>query len=263
MEQENIAIKYDYKNPRNVLIFAALILLGAIIIVSILREKIVRPSEDITTVLGRGSVSYQPDTAVITLGARIDRAPKAETALNMLNDSMNKIIASAAALGVPAEDIETQAYSLYPHYDFQISGGRNAVPSGYDANQQAAIKARGIDKNRDMVGKIIEEAGKAGANQVVGVTFEVSNLEELKQQARIEAISDARSRSAGLAKAAGVRSMGRVVSWYENIIKAPDVQTPLYGIGGEGAEKSASSSPQVSGGTQEIIIEMGLNYRIK
>lgn len=267
MEQEIPTKKFEFewKDPKTVFVFSLVILVTIIVIVSILREKIVDKDADITTVIGRGEVVYQPDIAVVNFGVQVDKAPKAEEALNKLNELMNRVVASAKGLGIADEDIMTQSYSISPHYDFQGEGGGTTVPSGYDANQQVAIRIKMVDKNPNLVNKVIEEASKAGANQISGVSFDVSNLEELKQKARIEAIADAREKSGGLAKAAGIRKFGNIVSWYENIIKSPDTQYPYSGLGGSG-EKSLSgtgSTPQINPGTQEIIIEMGLNYRIK
>lgn len=267
MEQEASTKKFefDWKGPKTVFVFTFAILVTFIVAISILREKIINEDMDITTVIGRGEVLYQPDIAIINLGVQIDKAPKAEEALNKLDESMNKIVSSAKGLGIAEEDIMTQSYSLYPHYDFQGEGGGTSIPSGYDANQQVSIRARMVDENPLIVSKIIEEASKSGANQVVGISFDVSNLEELKQKARLEAIADAREKSVGLAKAAGVKKIGSVVSWYENIIKSPDTQYPYYGLGGSGEKSSvgSGSSPQINPGIQEIIIEMGLSYRIK
>lgn len=257
--------KSQWVNPKNAMIFASMILLFGIIFVSILREKIVNENNDITTITGQGKISYQPDIAVVTLGVQVDRVSKAQEALGKLNDSMNKVIEATKALGISAEDIQTQAYSLFPHYDYQITSGGATIPSGYDANQQIIIKVKGIDANPNLVGSVIESASGAGANQVVGISFDVSNLNELKQKARIEAINDARSKSGGLAKAAGIRKMGKVVSWYENIIKSPDLQNSGYGMGGSDATLSSKAplAPQIPNGNQDIIIEIGLNYRIR
>jgi len=265
MEQENTIPntwnKIQWSNPKNVLIFLSVILLFAVLVVSILRERIVNENNDITTVIGQGKVSYQPDIAIVTLGVQVDKAFKAEEALSRMNESMNKIIEAEKALGIPAEDIQTQSYSLLPHYDYQLGGGVS-VPSGYDASQQIVIKVRDIDKNPNLAGSVIESASAAGANKVIGVSFDVSNLEELKQKARVEAINDARSKSGGLAKAAGIGKLGKVASWYENILKSPDSQNSSYGLGGS-PEKAVSATPQISSGTDEIIIEIGLNYRVR
>lgn len=253
----------NWKNPRFILKVLAVVLVGIIIIVSILREKIVHESEDSVTVVGRGRVSYQPDMATVTLGVRIENEAKAEEALNKLNEATEKIISAVKNLGIPEEDIKTQAYSLVPHYEYKEES-RNSVISGYDANQQLLIKTKGIDKDPGISGKIIEEAGKAGSNQVTGVSFDISNLDELKQQARIEAIKDAKLKSASLSKAAGIEQLGNVVSWYENIIKSPDnSQNYGYGLGGSGEKATSSVSPQIPSGTDDIIIEMGVIFRIK
>jgi uncharacterized protein len=266
MENENTSLVKQLATPKNILIFISVILLFGVIAISILRERIVNENNDITTVIGRGKVSYQPDIEIITLGTQVNKAPTASEALNKLNSAMNNIVASAKALGIPEEDIETQAYSLQPHYDYQGTTGGITIPSGYDANQQVAIKAKGVDKNPDLASKIIESANSAGANQVIGITFDTSDLEKLKQEARIQAINDAKTKSAGLAQAAGIRKLGKVVSWYENVIQSPDNQNSPYGggmgAGTSNAEKTAPS-PQIPTGTQDIIIEMGLNYRIR
>lgn len=261
MEQENSILRIQWLNTKNVLIFLSVILLFVILLVSILREKIVSENNDTTTVIGQGKVSYQSDIAIVTLGVQVDRAFKAQEALNKLNDSMNKITESVKALGIPSEDIQTQSYSLSPHYDYQLGGGMS-MPSGYDASQQIVIKVKNINSDPNLAGSVIESASEAGANKVIGISFDVSNLEELKQKARIEAINDAKSKSGGMAKAAGIGKLGKVVSWYENIIKSPDSQNSSYGLGGS-SEKAVSAAPQISSGTDEIIIEIGLNYRIR
>jgi uncharacterized protein YggE len=114
---------------------------------------------------------------------------------------------------------------------------------------------------------VISTASSFGINQVVGVSFDVSNLGNLKQQARIKAIEDARSKAQDLAKAAGVKRLKKVVGWYENIVKSPDMQNSDYGYGGmEGkavmSSAPAASSAQVPSGTQEIIINVGVNYQV-
>jgi len=263
METENIIQNSNWKNPKVIFKMLALALVGAVIIVSILRERIVRDNEDTVTVVGRGKVSYQPDMAVVTLGVQVENIAKAEEALNKLNDATNKIISAIKVLGIPEEDIKTQTYSLVPHYEYKVENQSSAI-SGYDANQQLVIKVKGIDKDPGLSGRVITEAGRAGSNQVVGVSFDISNPEELKQRARIAAIKDANEKSASLAKAAGIRKLGNVVSWYENIIQSPDSsQNYGYGAGGN-AEKAASPVPaQIPSGTSDIIIEMGVNYRIR
>jgi uncharacterized protein len=262
MEKENESLRSQWMNPKNILIFLSVILLFAVIIVAILKDRIVDKNLDVTTITGQGEISYNPDIAVITVGVEVDRAFKAEEALNKLNDSVDKVVSSIKSLGIPEGDIQTKSYSLLPHYDYQGAGGGVSVPSGYDANQQIAIKVKDIDSNPGLISNVIESASRTGANQIIGVSFNVSNLEELKQKARLEAINDAKLKSASLAKAAGIEKLGKVTGWYENVLKSPDLQNSGYGAGGA-SDNSGISVPQIPAGTDEIIIEVGLNFRVK
>ena len=116
--------------------------------------------------------------------------------------------------------------------------------------------------NKDLVSRVVTEATKAGANQVNDISFEVSNVEDLKQQARLEAIADAKQKASTLADAAGVR-LKKVIGWWDNVIQAPGVNQPMYydGKGAGGAVGGVGGAVPI--GVQKIIIEVGVNYRIK
>ncbi|KKW33700.1 MAG: hypothetical protein UY79_C0015G0007 [Parcubacteria group bacterium GW2011_GWA2_53_21] len=130
----------------------------------------------------------------------------------------------------------------------------------------AAIKAADVsaEDSSEKLAKVVGDATKAGANQIVGINFSVSNVEELKQQAKVKAISDAKGKAGALADAAGVR-LGKVVGWWENIIQAPG----LSGYGsyayekGNGIGGGGGGTPTVPTGSQEIIVEITVNYKVK
>jgi uncharacterized protein YggE len=250
-------------DPKIILIFMGMLLVATIVIIALVRERIVNPNLNQVTVNGEGKISYQPDIATITLGVQIDKAATAEEALRLLDEKMKGIIAAVKTAGIAEGDIKTKAFSLSPQYDFK--DGASTV-SGYAANQQLEIKARGIDKNSEIVSQAVAAANGAGVNQILSVSFDVSSLNDLKQQARIEAIKDARSKASALAKAAGVKKLKKVIGWYENVVQSPDVQND-YGYGGMASEKATLSArpsvaPQVPSGNQEIIINVGVNYEV-
>lgn len=248
----------NWRSPKTIFIFLAVILLTAVVIVSILRDRIVNSPQWQVSVTGQGKVAYQPDIANVTLGVQIDKMFRAETALNQLNDKMEKIIKAVKVAGIPDEDVQTQNYSLYPQYDYLDNV---ASLAGYNANQQILVKVKGISEDADKVSKVIAAATKAGVNQVLGVAFDVSNLEQLKQEARLKAINDAKSKAGNLAAAAGVR-LGKVVGWWENFIQAPGATSYYDGKGGMGGGAGAVA-PVVLTGSQEIIVEVNLNYQVK
>ena len=245
--------------PKFILSLVGMLLLTSIVVVAVLRDRIVNQPQWQVNVLGQGRVSYVPDIANVTLGVQIDKSKTAEEALNQLNDKIGKIIKAVKEAGVQADDITTQNYSLYTQYDYRDN---ISILAGYNANQQLVIKVRNIANDNLPIAKVIAEASKAGANQVSGVTFDVSKLEELKQEARLKALQDAKAKSGGLAAAVGVR-LGEVVGWWENVVQAPGINNQVYygekgGMGG-----GAAPTPQVPSGSQEIVIEVTLNYKLR
>jgi len=233
------------------LIFLVVCLSG-VVIVSILRDKIVNDYQNQVTVNGRGIVSYQPDIANVVLGVQIDRMESSEEALRVLNERVEKIIASLSLLGIDVKNIKNQTYSLQPIFD-HIDGATILV--AYNANQQITIKVDGVDNNFNLLNKVISESVKAGANQVLGISFESSKIEDLKQEARLLAIEDAKLKSSTLANAIGI-SLGDTVGWWENIVNPSPYFD--YSCGGMGC-----GGPIVNSGIHEVVVELGINYKIK
>lgn len=253
MNEENLK---NYWSPKFVLMLVAIILLAGIIVVSILRDRIINQQFRSVTITGQGKVSYSPDLAIINLGVQIDKVAKPEEALNQLNSKVAGIIAAVKGIGVEASDIQTQNYSLYPQYDYKDNV---SSVSGYNANEQLVIKVKNYDKTPDNLNKIIAAASKAGANQVNNLSFDSSKLNDLKQEARVKAIADAKDKSTALALAAGVQ-LKDINGWYENFVQPLPYVTDMGGKGGMGGGVSAPSTPTSD---REIIIEIGVTYNLK
>jgi hypothetical protein len=241
-----------------VLIALGMLLVAGVLVVGIIRDRIVNPPLNQVSIVGQGKISYQPDIANVTLGVQIDKAAKAEDALKNMDDKITKIIAALKADGLEEADIKTQNYSLNPQYDYTNGV---ATSSGYTANEQLVAKIKDINNNNEKIGKVIADASAAGANQIAGVAFEASNIENLKQQARVAAISDAKDKAIVLANAAGVK-LGEIIGWWENIVQVPFDNSAAYSINTKDVGGGASA-PTVTNGNQDIIIEMSLNYRVK
>jgi hypothetical protein len=253
---------FNWKEPKFILRVLGVIILGAIIVISLLREKIVNPLQNQVTVYGQGKVEYQPDEATVTLGVQVDKVWSADGALKQLNDKITRIMEAEKVLGISEADIKTGNYSLSPQYDYK--DGVSSV-SGYNANQNLIIKVKNISTDKEKTSQVLAAASGAGANQVLGVEFEPSDLNSLKQEARLKAIADAKSKAPAMFKASGVKT-GKILGWYENNVQIPGANQGDYamGIGGaEGYGVKSSTSPQLPSGTQEIIIEIGLNYQVK
>lgn len=238
------------------LIIFAMVLLAGILALALLRERFVNHSQWTVSVIGRGTIEYQPDEATINLGVQVDRIDQADVALSQLNEKVDKAVDVMVNIGVDKANITTLAYSLYPQYDY-VDGRQ--VSAGYNASQQIKVKVEDINSNSELVGKIITEATKAGINQINSINFDVSDAEKLKDQARLEALADARNKANVMANAAGVK-LDKVVGWWENYISQPGVDNAYYGYEGKGGGVPVGD---VSAGTQEIIVEVNLSYLIK
>lgn len=230
-----------------------ILVVGSISVVSMLRDRIVNVPQWQVSITGHSKVEYQPDEATVLLGVQVDKALSSAQALSEMNDKTDKIIEALKALGISEDSITTQDFSIYTHYDY-IENSSEAT--GCDARQQLSIKLEDIKDNKELISSVINKASEAGANRIDGVNFDVSNLEDLKQQARLQAITDAKTKAGSLANAAGVQ-LKKVVGWWENIIQVPGLNQQYYYDGKGGGNSS------VANGVQEIIIDVSLNYQVK
>lgn len=256
--EENLMPAKKFNVGKTAVAVVLILMLGAVAIVSIVRDRIVNYPQNSVSVTGQGKVAYQPDLATVTLGVQIDKAPKADEALNQLNAKIKNIVAAIKAQGIAPEDIVTQNYYLNPQYDY-VNGVSSIA--GYNANQQISVKIRDIKNNPDKISQVLAEASKAGANQVLGINFDVSNLEDLKQEARLKALADAQSKAGKMAEAVDVR-LGEVMGWWENFVQTPYSSGYADGKGGGGASGGYVPAT-VPSGNYELIVEMNLTYKIK
>lgn len=237
---------------RGIALVLVILAVTAIIIVSMLRDRIVNTPQWTVSIHGEAKVSYEPDLARINLGVQVDNAKTAQDALKKLNTEMQNVIGSIEALGITRDAIQTQNYSLYPNYQYAEDV---STIYGYNANQQVSIKVDITNDTPDMVSRIIETASSNGANQVNGVSFEIKDVETIKQQARLQAIENAQKQAHETAQAVGVR-LGKIVGWYENTSGmggGPMMYDAGYGGGG----------PIVPSGTPEITVGVDITYKIR
>ncbi len=247
---------FKQKNPMKwVFLIFLVVSLSGVVVVSILRDKIVNNNQNQVSVSGQGKISYQPDIANVILGVQVDKIENSEEALRILNEKVNKIISSIIEIGIDSKNIKNQTYSLHPFYDYVE--GVNTL-TGYNANQQIIVRVEGIDSNFNILNQVIKESAKSGANQVLGVSFESSKIEELKQNARLLAISDAKNKATSLSQALGV-SLGEIVGWWENMVNP----SPYYDYSSYGGFGGAAGSPVINSGSYDVVIELSINYKVK
>ena len=250
-------------NKKFILALLSTVLLTGILVVAIIRDRIVNNTQWTINVTGRGKVAYQPDTATVTVGVQIDKAFRAETALKELTSKINAILSALEKLKIAPKNIQTKNYTILPQYE---TIGYTTNITGYSANQQISIKVIEINSeaNKKLISQIIENSTKAGANQILGVNFEMSNIEDVKQEARLKAITDARSKADVLTRTADVK-IKKIVGWWENQVYVPSQANSDYygGLGMGGIGGGGENASQINSGEQEVIIEINVNYLLK
>lgn len=204
-------------------------------------------TEDTISVQGTGEVYAKPDLAVVNFSVK-NEAKTANEAMETNVQKMNSVINVLKSAGVAEEDMKTISFEVYPYY--KEKEGESKILIGYEVEQTLEVKIREINK----AGSLVEEAARAGANQVGNLTLAIEDDQVYKQEARRIAIAQAKSRAVGLSQQLGVKLAG-LKSFNENIFFPNDFR-PYY----TALEKSAS--PNIEIGENKVEVTVNLIYQI-
>ncbi|WP_027573007.1 SIMPL domain-containing protein [Bradyrhizobium sp. WSM1743] len=150
------------------------------------------------TVSGEAMISVAPDLAHIDAGVAND-AKTAKEASDANNAAMGKVLLALKGAGIDEKDYQTSRLSLQPQYGQNKSTGASPVV-GFRASNRVTMKIRDVTK----VAGIIDTLVSAGANDIGNISFEVTQASKLLDDAREQAVADARRKAEIYAKATGV-----------------------------------------------------------
>ena len=170
-------------------------------------------TDKLITVSGEATVAIAPDTAAIRIGVS-SSGKTAREASDANARQMTSVLAAIKEAGIGDRDVQTSRLSLQPQYDQSKVGTARLL--GFQVTNQLTVKIRDIDK----LPSILDRAIAAGANEMSGIEFIVSEQSKLLDQARDDAIADARRKAELYAKAAGVK-VGQVVAIVEDSASPP------------------------------------------
>jgi len=197
------------------------------------------------SVTGEASISKAPDIAVLQAGVT-SQAKTARDAMSASAKLMAAVLAALKESGIAENDIQTSRISLMPIRE-QNKNPANIV--AVEASSLLTVRLRDINKSADVLDKMIT----AGANLVTGISFDVSEPSKLLDQARAEAIADARRKAEIYATAAGV-SLGRPLSISEGYVSRPKMQ--------EYAMRAAPAAMPIQAGEEKIGISVQVSYEL-
>ncbi|NTW56653.1 MAG: SIMPL domain-containing protein [Chlorobiaceae bacterium] len=151
-----------------------------------------------------GTVSVKPDTAEFGVVVRSE-AKTAEKAAAETASRYRAVQDALRGAGISPEDAPSSSYTVSPRWEWDPSAGRNSL-KGYIARHVIMVKVRKLDG----IGRAIDAAVQAGADEVQNITFSSSRYEALREQALASAIENARKDAGIMAKSAGGR-LGQLV----------------------------------------------------
>jgi uncharacterized protein YggE len=199
------------------------------------------------SVTGEATLSAPPDLAEVDGGVTSD-AKTAREASEANNAAMGKVLLALKAAGIDEKDFQTSQLSLQP----QSAPGR-AGPSaivGYRASNRVTIRLHDVTK----VASAIDTMVGAGANDIGGINFMVSQASKRLDDAREQAVADARRKAEIYAKAAGV-ALGAPLSITEGGSLGP---MPFRKM----AAGMAAAAP-VAQGEETLAITVSVSWAIK
>ncbi|NGX96234.1 MAG: SIMPL domain-containing protein, partial [Candidatus Afipia apatlaquensis] len=201
------------------------------------------------SVTGEASISVPPDLAQIDSGVTTE-AKTAREASEANNKAMGGVLQALKNAGIAEKDIQTSRLSLSP----QSTPGRNPnAPfqiTGYRASNRVTVTIRDIAKVADTIDVLVG----SGANEISGISFMVSKASKLLDDARSEAIADARRKAEIYAKAANI-SLGAPISISEETAPGPVPYRKM-------AADLAASAP-VAQGQETLRVSVSVSYELK
>jgi hypothetical protein len=198
------------------------------------------------SVTGEATISVPPDQAQVEAGVT-SNGKTAREASEANNVTMGQVLLALKAAGIDGKDIQTSRLSLQPQSAPNHS--TNAIV-GYRASNQVTVRLRDVTK----VASTIDLLVGAGANEIGGINFMVSQASKLLDDAREQAVADARRKAEIYAKAAGV-TLGAPLSIAEEGAPAPVFR-------GKMAVAPMAATP-VAQGEQTLSVTVSVSWAIK
>ena len=213
-------------------------------------------------VTGNGSLSLEPDLALVNIGVEATAKTVAE-ARDQAATAMAAILIAAKAHGLDDKDVQTRSFNIWPQYEYPevVELGqrtRKQVLVGYRVSNSASIKIRNLGD----VGQIIDDVADAGGDltRINGVSFTVEDPKPFMTGLRQAAVEDALAKAQQFADLTGV-AVGRLV-----LISEAGGGVPMPQSGGMvvmEARAVAAPPTSISGGELELRLNVQAVFEIQ
>ncbi|HYD36100.1 MAG TPA: SIMPL domain-containing protein [Allosphingosinicella sp.] len=203
-------------------------------------------------VVATGEVSRVPDLARISAGV-VSVAPTATAALAENATRMASVRAALKRAGIADRDIQTSSINLYPDYRHDPQGSNPQI-IGYRASNEVSVRFRDIAAT----GKILDALVAQGANQINGPMLSIDKPEAALDEARTQALANARARADLYARALG-KKVGRILS----ISEAGANYAPPVVMMRQANRGTVADSTSIDPGEQSVTISLSVSFELE
>jgi uncharacterized protein len=157
------------------------------------------------SVEGKAKRKVTLDTAKINLGVVLKDKTPVEVQ-KKATERYEKAIGAIKDLGIKAEDIQTQNYSVSSVYKWES----NEI-EGYEIRLSLVVIVRDTKPESELLSRVINAATESGFNSVNSMEFYLEDIERVQDELKEEAIADAKARAERESKLAGLK-IGKVIN---------------------------------------------------
>ena len=196
-----------------------------------------------------GRAESRPDQARFTAGVQTIGSTAAEASARN-SQTINRVVAELARLGVAKDDIQTRSITL-ARIDYGPNRGR------FEANNMIEVRVRDIAK----AGDAIAATTQAGANVLSGPNLGVGDPEKPARMAYANAYRVARARADAYAEAAGMK-VARVLAVREADAMEGPIGYGPPGIEARDAVAQTATPPPVEAGVSTRTVQIRADFAL-
>ena len=186
-----------------------------------------KPTPSTIEVTGQAKIMVMPNMATVSFAVETS-ANTAKQAAGENAKKTNKLLNALREITAKEVKIKTSGFNLTPIYDKDS----RFHPRGYRVRNSVLLETKSIDK----LGTFIDEASRVGVSRIGSLTFGTDRDQEMRKEAAVQAVQQAKTIAEDLAKAAGLTikkiskisySPGGPVRPYRMEAMAAAVRTPI------------------------------------
>lgn len=202
---------------------------------------------------GVGTVSGEPDIAVISLGVEALRDSVSEARADAAR-ALAAIVEELRSAGVAEDDIRTARFSINPRYEYVRDGQQQLL--GFQVTNTLNVTLRDLNATGDVVDRAVTAGGDL--TRVQSVSFRIEDTSALEEEARVLAIKDALAKADLYAEQLSV-SRGPLVSISEGSFNefVPEARFAVA------MSDSAGPPTQFFGGELEVSVRVQAVFAIE